>query len=72
MTIALETENKIRKLSGYGLSQREISRRIGVSRDTVRRVVIGEQVNRQSKRCPECGALVFMPCRACKVRSEFK
>jgi transcriptional regulator with XRE-family HTH domain len=61
------------------LSQREIARRAGLSRGSVaniargriaRRRPVPERLDRPARpvRCPECGARVYPPCRACRVR----
>jgi len=65
------------------LSQRQIAKRLGVSRGTVQAVVHGRRTERipftmkaaaswvvpsgQPKRCPECGSWVKMPCLACQL-----
>ena len=75
--------SQIEALYRQGNSQRSISRQTGVSRDTVRKVVNGsfaaEAANqlhaptpvaypRVPQRCRHCGAMVFLPCRACALR----
>jgi len=77
--------NEIQDLLGGGkLSQREIARRVGVSRGTVNAIARGKRRDRTArrphpvdrlvapkgppKRCPTCGGLVTMPCLACQLR----
>lgn len=62
------------------MSQRQVARLTGVSRATVKAIASGEWFERYRARhgcdnttpiltrCPECGAMVEMPCRACEVR----
>jgi len=67
------------------LSQRQIARRIGVSRGTVAAIASGDRglYGKESikargtstrlsgpARCPECGYRVFMPCRICSARKR--
>lgn len=72
---------RIQKLHTEGFSQRQISRRTGFARETVRRVLKGrhrrlgqaeaaEPQAGEVARCRDCGGLVMMPCLACRVRSE--
>ncbi len=67
------------------LSQRQIARRIGVSRGTVNAIALGRRRERSAwirrrdddftpptgryMRCPGCGGLAQMPCLACYVRT---
>jgi len=67
------------------MSQRKIARRVGVSRGTVGAIPRGRTVGRRPnvppshdygfphngpvERCPGCGAMVHMPCLACRVRA---
>jgi len=76
---------EIRRLLGERrISQRDIARRIGVSRGTVNAIARGRRVGRprterpgagfiapsgRPVRCPGRGALVQMPCLACQLRS---
>ena len=68
-------------LLAQGLGQREISRRIGVSRSTVANIQHGRRKPRSAKaeraddpfptgrrRCALCGALIYQPCIACRDR----
>ncbi len=73
-------------LSEEELSQREIARRLGVSRGTVHAIAVGRRPDRSSRRrerlngfrypsgpprrCPGCGGLVQMPCLLCYLRSR--
>jgi hypothetical protein len=64
------------------LSQRRVATQVGVSRGTVHAIARGKRVERvhafredelgwrdaPPERCPRCGALVYMPCLACRVR----
>jgi DNA-binding XRE family transcriptional regulator len=73
----------VRRLLAANVSQREISRRTGISRDTIRRIFKGKwqpppnppQIstaacagNGPVGRCPDCGAMVVLPCLACAIR----
>jgi len=69
-----------------GLSQRKIAVRLGVSRGTVNAIAQGKRAPRHHARgnrgdgfippsglptrCPECGALVQMPCLLCYLRKR--
>ncbi len=73
---------EVRRLLAEGkLSQRAIARRLGVSRGSVHAIARGKRPDRQPAepldevrwegppaRCPGCGGLVFLPCRACATR----
>ena len=66
------------------LSQRQIAQLLGVSRGTVNAIALGRRPDYAARpgrppddftppsgpprRCRECGALVQMPCLACRVR----
>ena len=68
------------------LSHRKIARIIGVSRGTVGAIASGRRRIRPRpirfweddamvpdtppERCPECGGMVYMPCRLCRTRKE--
>jgi hypothetical protein len=74
-----------RLLSKGDLSQRKIARRVGVSRGTVNAIALGKRPDYRARqreraddfvapcgpprRCPSCGAMVEMPCVACRVRA---
>jgi len=74
-----------RMLDQGEVSQRGIARRLGVSRGTVNAIALGRRPDSGAlrrreedeipapsgppRRCPECGALVLMPCVACRVRA---
>ena len=71
----------VRELLAANLSQREISRMTGVSRDTIRRIFKGRwqeappretlpHPGQKVGRCRECGARVRLPCLACGVRQR--
>jgi len=81
--LALGIVNEIeRLLAARKLSERQIARKVGVSRGTVSAIAQGKRtdrvhVERQAAaystdaapvRCPGCGATVYMPCLACHVR----
>jgi hypothetical protein len=67
------------------LSQRKIALRLGVSRGTVNAIALGKRPDYRARqpsregefpspcgpaaRCPSCGAMVYMPCLACRVRA---
>ncbi len=75
----------VRKLALEQHSHRSISRLAGVSRESVRSILSGRRPDydailrgkEQAKivpsgaamRCPTCGALVYMPCLACRIRA---
>lgn len=76
--------DKIRRMVATGsYSLRQIARLTGVSRGTVAAVAHGKRLDRPSPaddgageeplgpiaRCPRCGALAHLPCRACDVHS---
>ncbi|HYW78361.1 MAG TPA: helix-turn-helix domain-containing protein [Thermoguttaceae bacterium] len=84
--IAPNTVREILELLAKGvLSQREIARRLGVSRGTVNAIALGRRPDHSARsrqrtkgftpptgcpvRCPTCGAKVQMPCLACQVRA---
>ena len=69
----------IRRLLADGLSQRQIARQCHVSRGTVQAIAAGKRRDRMPEddpglfsgpigRCPTCGARVYLPCLACRVR----
>ncbi len=77
---------EIREMLARGeLSQRQIARRVGVSRGTVHAMARGKRPDRPAprrsngrtftpprgrfRRCPTCGGMVQMPCLACYLRS---
>lgn len=70
-----------------GLSQRTVATQVGVSRGTVHAIARGKRPDRvrplaetgmlpwddaPPKRCPHCGALVYMPCLACQIRAYLR
>jgi hypothetical protein len=76
--IVLEVEQL---LAAGRLSQRQIARRLGLSRGSVALIAQGawagysaplhadeEQPTRPAQRCPGCGGRVYLPCRLCAVR----
>jgi hypothetical protein len=74
-----EQVEKVKQLLSANVSQREISRITGVSRDSVRRIFKGqwqmaalriESLGGRPRvgRCRECGARVQLPCLACRLR----
>jgi len=74
-----EQVEKVKQLLATNISQREVSRITGVSRDSVRRIFKGqwqltamrlESLGGRARigRCRECGALVQLPCLACQLR----
>ena len=84
--IAPSIVGEIRNLIDKGkLSQREIARRLGVSRGTVNAIALGRRPDQSTrrrqhssgfippagipKRCPICRCKVQMPCLACQVRA---
>lgn len=82
--VSNEQIQRVHELARQRFSQRAISRMAGVSRDTVRRILTGKRqimhmiapvrlpapnCSRPPRRCPGCGARVFMPCLACGVRN---
>ncbi len=81
-----ETVRETRRLLAEGkLSQRKIAKLLRISRGTVGGIASGKRTDyirrptnddepiRPSgppKRCPDCGHMVYMPCRICRARSE--
>jgi hypothetical protein len=71
-------------LAEGNLSHRKIAREIGVSRGTIGAIASGRRniqprpkwfledepfvPDTPPKRCPQCGGMVYMPCRACRTR----
>ena len=82
--ISEDTVNEIKRLLAEGrLSQRKIARMTGVSRGTVGAIANGRRCDRPRlpvdgddegeptgppERCPKCGAMVYPPCRLCRLR----
>jgi len=80
--IAAETVAEVRRLlRETPLSHRKIARLTGVSRGLVDAVASGKRPDREiappseeeeptgpPARCPDCGGMVYLPCRACQVR----
>lgn len=76
---------EIRGLLGVGrLSQRQIARRLGISRGSVNAIALGRRPDCMPRpsaddsfpapsgaalRCPGCGGRVQMPCLVCYVRA---
>lgn len=74
-----------RLLAEGNLSQRKIAKRTGVSRGTVGAIAAGKRPDYESlrparkeafdepdgppQRCPVCGGMVSMPCRACSAQA---
>jgi len=81
--IPLETVLEIQRLLAEGrLSQGQIAQKLGVSRTFVNFVHRGRlrtplqarikddlEQEPTPRRCPECGAKVYMPCIACRTRT---
>lgn len=83
--IAIETVCRVRELLAAGeLSQREIARKLELSRGTVSAIATGRRTDRVAKprpgeepplfagpylRCRGCGGMVQMPCLLCRVRA---
>ena len=76
--LAPATVGEIRLLLAEGgLSQREIARRLGVSRGSVNAIARGKRTDGADfvcpsgpvERCPGCGCMVQMPCLACRIRA---
>lgn len=79
-----EAVAEVRRLLAEGKqSQRQIARLVGVSRGTVGAIALGRRHDRPTEpieeetlwegpptRCPECGAMVYMPCVLCRVRKK--
>jgi len=72
-----------RLLAENKLSQRKIARRVGICRGTVGKIAAGnrpdyhllgsrggesQQACGPPSRCPDCGGLVYPPCRLCRAR----
>ncbi len=76
---------QIIELYEQGISQRKIAKRVGVARESVRKILnrsrnhleFGLELDslpiaypsNQTERCNHCGALVFLPCLACTIRN---
>ena len=74
-----------RLLAGGGFSHRKIAKITGISRGTVGAIASGRRRDHESsrpleggefpeatgplRRCPGCGAMVYMPCRLCGTRA---
>lgn len=83
--LALGLEREVeRLLDSKRLSERQIAKRLGISRGTVRSVAKVQRPTRTTckkkgfsffsdetppARCKSCGAIVFMPCLLCHVRT---
>jgi len=84
--IASDIVSEIHDLLAMGqVSQREIARRLGISRGTVNAIALGRRADYSTRRrqdpsgfvppagvparCPTCGGKVQMPCLACQVRA---
>jgi hypothetical protein len=77
--------SEVKRLVAEGrLSQRKIARLTGVSRGTVGAIAAGRRCDHPRppspddeideppgppERCPGCGAIVYPPCRLCRLRS---
>ena len=75
---------EVKRLLAEGrLSQRKIARQTGVSRGSVGLIAQGKRPDYQPRRdlkedllgpagpperCPSCGAMVYVPCRLCRLR----
>ncbi len=83
--LAPEQITKVRRLLANGkYSQRKISRMTNVSRGTVSAIANGKRPDFKPKaqedeiifpqgpkgRCPECGAMVYLPCRLCLLKKR--
>lgn len=85
--IATSVVHEIRRLLQEGhVSQRQIARKIGVSRGTVNAIARGKRPSHAAKgqheengftapsglpvRCPGCGCRVQMPCLLCYIRES--
>lgn len=66
-------QHSIHHLLLMGISQREVAKRLGISRRQVsnvakiRKNVTENGETAQFVRCPECGARVVMPCLRCRI-----
>ena len=75
-----EQANRIRRLHDRGVSVRRIAQQTGHARDTVKKVLRGDWKPAElqddspftgpAERCPECGAMVRMPCLHCRMARE--
>ena len=75
---------EIRRLLAAGHAQREVARMVGVSRNTVSTIAVGERPDRaaaretdlssmprtRARRCTTCGGMVFPPCKLCRMRGR--
>jgi hypothetical protein len=71
-----EKISQIEQLLATGHSQRKIARLAGVSRNTVATVAdrlshaqTAAEEALSPTRCPNCGGMVYLPCRLCSVRA---
>jgi predicted transcriptional regulator len=71
-------EQSVRKALKHGnLTLREIARLHGISRESVRKISKSEEktvepLNREFRRCPECGGMVILPCLACGLKKNLE
>ena len=66
-----------RLLASGEFSQRQVARLAGVSRPVVAAMLLAQQSSDDADhsslaRCPGCGGLVYLPCRACTVRQSVR
>jgi len=75
---------EVRRLLNQGLlSQRKIARALGISRGSVGAIASGrrpdyappaeeaeDEPTGPPQRCPGCGAMVFAPCRLCRLQKQ--
>lgn len=66
----------IHRLRRQGLSIRQIAREVGLSKTHVHRLLRSREPpdwdlpTGPRRRCPDCGAMVIWPCRACQLRRQ--
>jgi hypothetical protein len=70
--------DEIQRMLAAGHSRREVIRITGASRTTVDRIADGQRSTEPSslyrritpKRCPDCGGMVYPPCKLCGTRTK--
>lgn len=77
MVVTPAIRDEIHTLAGRGLSHREIARRTGIGRATVRAIIEGvwtprpETVAPAARRCGACGRrIVTRECQICRVENQ--
>jgi hypothetical protein len=84
MLASVKVKAAERLLSEGKLSHRKIARAVGISRASVGAIALGRRPDYEARqleraaqveplgplaRCPQCGGMVYTPCRLCRVRA---